>query len=121
MLNIIKQETEKTKSASQRYPQIESWIGQTGWIFSYITEQSNETMLRVGIFHPSLNKEKYSTYGVGKPEIIFPVELDPQTVDAIYDSILQLIKVPTDPSEIQSSIQQSIDIIAILIREVQPH
>lgn len=120
MLNIIKHETEKTKSAWRRYPQIESWIGQTGWIFSYITEQSNETILRVGIFHPSLNKEMYLTYEVGKPEIIFPVELATKTVEAIYDSILQLIKVPIDSSEIQASIQQNINIIAILIKELQP-
>lgn len=121
VLNIIKQETGKTLNAWRMNPQIESWIRQTGWIFSYITQESNEPILRVAIFHPSLNEEMYLTYEVGKPEIIFPVELEPGTADAIYDSILQGIKLPTDSSEIQSSIEQNSRVIVALIRALQPH
>lgn len=121
VLSIIKEENEKTRQAWRTYSQIDSWMEKTGWIFSYTTLLNNEPTLRVGIFHPSINKEMYVTYEVGNPEIIFPVELDPETAQAIYDLILQRIKVPVDSSELQSSIEQNSRVIGVAINALQPH
>ncbi len=121
VLSIITEEREKTLQAWRIHSQIDSWIEQTGWIFNYTTPLNNEPTLRVGIFHPSINKEMYVTYEVGSPEIIFPVELDPETTKAIYEPILQRIKVPSDSSELQSSIEQNSVIIGAVINALQPH
>jgi len=121
VLSIIKEESERTLQAWGTYSQIDSWIEQTGWIFSYTTLLNDQPTLRVGIFHPSINKEMYVTYEVGYPEIILPVELDYETAEAIYDPILQRIKVPGDSSELQSSIDQNIAVIGALINALQPH
>lgn len=121
VLSIITEEREKTLQAWRIHSQIDSWVEQTGWIFSYTALLNNEPTLRVGIFHPSINKETYVTYEVGSPEIIFPVELDPETTKAIYEPILQRIKVPSDSSELQSSIEQNSVIIGAVINALQPH
>jgi hypothetical protein len=121
VLSIIKEESERTLQAWRTHSQIDSWVEQTGWIFSYTTLLNNQPALRVGIFHPSINKETYVTYEVGYPEIILPVELDHETAEAIYDPILQQIKVPGDSSELQSSIDQNIAVIGALINALQPH
>jgi len=121
VLIIIKEERERILQAWRIHSQIDSWIEQTGWIFSYTALLNNEPALRVGIFHPSINKEMYATYEVGSPEIIFPVELDPETAKAIYDPILQRIKVPTDSSKLQSSIEQNSTAIGAVISALQPH
>ena len=121
VLSIITEEREKTLQAWRIHSQIDSWIEQTGWIFSYTTPLNNEPTLRVGIFHPSINKEMYVTYEIGSPEIIFPVELDPETAKTIYKPILQRIKVPSDSSELQSSIEQNSVIIGAVINALQPH
>ena len=121
VLSIITEERKKTLQAWRIHSQIDSWVEQTGWIFSYTALLNNEPTLRVGIFHPSINKEMYVTYEVGSPEIIFPVELDPETAKAIYEPILQRIKVPSDSSELQSSIEQNSVIIGAVINALQPH
>jgi len=121
VLSIIKEEIEKTQQTWQTYSQIHSWIEQTGWIFSYITLLNNQPLLRVGIFHPSIDKQMYATYEVGKPAIIFPVELDREKVEAIYDPILQRIGVPADSSELESSIEQNSRIIGAVINALEPH
>lgn len=121
VLGIIKEETERTLSAWRAHPQIEFWIEQTGWIFSYMTLLNDQPLLRVGVFHPSLNKEMYVTYEVGNPAIIFPVELDPGITKAIHDSVLKRIKVPTDVADVQSSIEWNSTVIGTIISELQPY
>ncbi len=120
VLAIIKEERENTLQTCQTYSQIESWIEQTGWIFSYMTLQNDQLILRVSIFHPSISKEMYATYEVGQPAIIFPLELDREKVDAIYNPVIQEIEVPDNTSELQSSIAQNSRIIAALINVLQP-
>ena len=121
VLSIINEESERARQAWRIHSQIDFWIEQTGWIFSYTTTLDNQPTLRVGIFHPSINKEMYVTYEVGNPEIIFPVELNHETTEAIYDPILQRIKVPVDSSEVQDSIDQNIAVIGALINALQPY
>jgi len=121
MLGIVKEETERILNAWRTHPQIESWIGQTGWIFSYTTLLNNQPHLRVGIFHPSLSKESHAVYEVGEPAIIFPVELDQETATVVCDSILQGIKLPTDLSELQSSIAQNSAVIGAVVNALQPY
>ena len=121
VLGIIKEETERTLNAWRAYPQIESWIERTGWIFSYTTLLNNQPLLRVGIFHPGLSQEAHAIYEVGKPATILPMELDQETATAIYDSTLQRIKVPTNSSELQSSIVQNSTVIGAVISALQPH
>lgn len=121
VLSIINEETERTLNAWRAHPQIESWIEQTGWIFSYTTLLNDQPLLRVGVFHPSFNKEMYVTYEVGDPAIIFPVELDSGITKVIHDLVLQRIKVPTDVAELQSSIEQNSTVIGAVISELQPH
>lgn len=96
VLGIINEETGRTLNAWRAHPQIESWVEQTGWIFSYTTLLNDQPLLRVVIFHLSLNKEMYVTYEVGDPAIIFPVELDSGTAKVIHDLVLQRIEVTTD-------------------------
>lgn len=121
ILSIIKEESKKTQQTWQTHSQIHSWMEQTGWIFSYTTLLNNQLLLRLGIFHPSISKDEFGIYEVGKPAIIFPVELDREKVEAICDPILQKIKVPADSSELQSSIDQNIAVISALINTLQPH
>ena len=121
VLGIINEETEMALNAWRAYPQIESWIEQTGWIFSYMTLLNDQPLLRVGVFHPSLNKEMYVTYEAGDPAIIFPVELDSGIVKVIHDLVLKRIKVPTDVAELQSSIEQNSTVIGAVISELQPY
>jgi len=120
VLRIIKEETEMTRNAWREYPQIESWIEQTGWIFSYMTVSSDQPLLRLGVFHPSLNREIYATYEVGNPAIIFPVELNSRIADEIHDLVLERIKVPTGVADLQSSIEQNSTLIGTVISELQP-
>ena len=121
VLGIIKEETEMTLNAWRAHPQIESWIEQTGWIFSYTTLLNDQPLLRVGVFHPSLNREMYVTYEVGNPAIIFPVELNSGIAIAVNDSTQKRIKVPTDVADVQSSIEQNAAVIGAVISELQPH
>jgi hypothetical protein len=121
VLGIISEETERTLNAWRAHHQIESWIAQTGWIFSYTTLLNDQPLLRVGVFHPSLNREMYVTYEVGDPAIIFPLELDSGIAKVIYDLVQQKIRVPTDAAELQSSIEQSSTVIGLIISELQPH
>ena len=121
VLSIIKEESKKTQQTWQTHPQIHSWMEQTGWIFSYTTLLNNQPLLRLGIFHPSISKDEFGIYEVGKPAIIFPVELDREKVEAICDPILQKIKVPADSSELQSSVERNTAIIAAVINALQPH
>ena len=121
VLGIINEETERTLNAWRAHPQIESWIERTGWIFSYTTMLNDQPLLRVGVFHPSLNKEMYVTYEVGDPAIIFPVELDSGTAKVIHDLVMQRIKVPTDAAELQPSIERNSTVIGGVISELQQH
>ena len=121
VLGIIKEETKRTLNDWRAYPQIESWIEQTGWIFSYTTLLNNRPLLRVAVFHPSLSKDRHVTYGEGDPAIIFPVELDSETAHVIRDSMLNRIKIPKDSTEFQVSIAQNSAAIAELICALQPH
>lgn len=121
VLSIIKEESKKTQQTWQTHPQIHSWMEQTGWIFSYTTLLNNQPLLRLGIFHPSISKDEFGIYEVGKPAIIFPVELDREKVEAIYDPILQKIKIPADSSELQSSVERNTAVIAAVINALQPH
>jgi hypothetical protein len=121
VLGIISEETERTLNAWRAHHQIGSWIAQTGWIFSYTTLLNDQPLLRVGVFHPSLNKEMHVTYEVGDPAIIFPVELDSGTAQVIHDLVLQKIRVPTHAAELQSSIEQNSTVIGSVISELQLH
>ncbi len=121
VLSIIKDESKKTQQTWQTHPQIQSWIEQTGWIFSYTTMLNNQPLLRLGIVHPNISKDELGIYEVGKPAIIYPVELECEKVEAIHDPILQEIKVPTDSSELQSSIERNTAVIAAVINALQPH
>ena len=121
VLGIIKEETKRTLNDWRTYPQIESWIEQTGWIFSYTTLLNVQPLLRVAVFHPSLSKDRHVTYGEGDPAIIFPVELGPETAQVIRDSMLNRIKIPKDSAELQTSIAQNSAAIAELIGALQPH
>ena len=121
VLSIIKEQSERTQQVWGTHPQTNSWIEQTGWIFSYTTVLNDQPTLRVGVFHPSINKQMYVTYEVGRPEVIFPVELDTDTAEAIYDLILPKIKVPADSSELDSSVNQNSAVIVQLIYALQPH
>jgi len=121
VLGIIKEETKRTLNDWRTYPQIESWIEQTGWIFSYTTLLNDQPLLRVAVFHPSLSKDRHVTYGEGDPAIIFPVELGSETAQVIRDSMLNRIKIPKDSAELQASIAQNSAAIAELIGALQPH
>jgi hypothetical protein len=120
VLRIIKEETEMTRNAWRVHPQIESWIEQTGWIFSYMTVLNDQPLLRLGVFHPRLNREMYATYEVGDPAIVFPVELDSRMADEVRDLVLKRIKVPTGVADLQSSIEQNSTLIGTVISELQP-
>jgi len=121
VLGIIKEETKRTLNDWRTYPQIESWIEQTGWIFSYTTLLNDQPLLRVAVFHPSLSKDRHVTYGEGDPAIIFPVELGSETTQVIRDSMLNRITIPKDSTELQASIAQNSAAIAELIAALQPH
>jgi len=120
-LSIIKGEIEKTLQTWQTYSQIHYWIEQTGWIFSYTTMINNQPLLRIGIFHPSIDKKRLGIYEIGKPAIIFPVELDREKVEAICDPILRRIGAPADSSELESSFEQNSRVIGAVINALQPH
>jgi hypothetical protein len=121
VLSIIKEQSERILQVWGTHPQTNSWIRQTGWIFSYTTLLDNQPTLRVGIFHPSIDAEMYATYEVGKPAIIFPVELDPETVDRMHDVVLREVKMPNQLSELESSVQHNSAVIAQVVRVLQPH
>jgi len=120
VLRIIKEGTETTRNAWRMHPRIESWIEQTGWIFSYMAVLNDQPVLRLGAFHPSLNREMYATYEVGNPAVIFPVELDSRTAHEIHDLVVKRIKVPTGVTDLQSSIEQNSTLIGTVISELQP-
>lgn len=120
VLRIIKEETEMARSVWRMYPQIESWIEQTGWIFTYMTVLSDQPVLRLGAFHPSLNREMYATYEVGNPAIIFPVELDSQSAHEIHDLVVKRVKVPTGVADVQTSVEQNSALVGTVISELQP-
>jgi len=119
VLRIIKEETAVTRNAWGAYPQMESWIEQTGWIFSYMTVLDDQPLLRLGVFHPSLNREMYATYAVGNPAIISPIELASEIANEIHHLLLKRIKVPTGVVDLQSSIEQNSTLIGTVISELQ--
>lgn len=120
VLQIIKETTEMTRNAWRGSPQIESWIEQTGWIFSYMTVLDGQPLLRLEVFHPRLNREMHATYEVGDPAIIFPVELDSRMADKIHDLVLRGVNVPTSVADLQSSIEQNSALIGTVISGLQP-
>ena len=120
LLTIIQEETSRVHEEWRGYTQIDTWVEQTGWIFSYYTILDNNPGLRVGIFHPSLSRERYATYEVGKPAIIYPIELDRLTVDAIHSVILKKLVTPADDSEFQKTVDRNVSVIGDLIRALQP-
>lgn len=119
VLPIIKGEIGMTRNAWRAYPQIESWIEQTGWIFSYMTTLNDQPLLRLGAFHPSLNREMYAIHEVGNPAIILPVELASEIADGIQDLVLKGINVPTGVADLQSSIEQNSILIGTVVSELQ--
>lgn len=120
LLSIILEETSRIREEWQKHLQIETWIEQTGWIFSYSTILDNSPRLRVGVYHPSIDRERYATYEVGKPIIIYPMELNRSTVDAIHPVILKKLVMPADDSEFQKTVERNVSVIGELIKALQP-
>ena len=119
LLSIIQEETSRIRKEWHERSQIDTWIEQTGWIFSYYTVLDNAPRLRVGIFHPSVSRERCATCEVGKPAIIYPIELDRSTVDAINSDILKKLVIPADDSEFQKTVDRNVSVISALIRALQ--
>ena len=120
MLSIIKEAREQIRQKWQHYSLIDSWIEQTGWIFSYFSPINDKQTLRLGVYHKSLVVDNYLLYGVGDPAIIYPSEITHEEVDNIHPNILSKIVIPNNQSEIQSSIQHNTTIIAALILALSP-
>ena len=121
LLCIIQEETSRIGKEWNGRSQIDTWVEKTGWIFSYYTVLNNAPRLRVGVFHPSISKEMYATFEVGKPAIIYPVELERSAVDAIHSDILKNLVIPADDSEFQKTVDRNVSVIGALIRALQPH
>jgi hypothetical protein len=120
LLSVIKEEYAAIRKKWGIYSQLESWISQTAWIFSYTTFKNGQYNLRVGMFHPSINQENHVIYEVGYPAIILPKELDTKTGNAICEPIMGKIIVPEDPGEIQSSIDHNVAVIVDVINALRP-
>ncbi len=121
ILLIIKEAQEQIRKRWQHYSLTDSYIEETGWIFSYYASIDNEPTLRLGAYHKSLSLDNYSLYGVGDPAIIYPHELTREVVDNIHPDIRSKIIIPQKQSEIQSSIQHNATIIAAVIFALAPN
>jgi hypothetical protein len=120
LLTIIQEETSRVHEEWRRQTHIDTWIELTGWIFSYHTFLDDNPLLRVGIFHPSISRDLYATYEVGKPVIIYPIELERSTVDVIHSAILKKLVLPRDDSEFQMTVDRNLSVVGALIRTLQP-
>ncbi|MFH0941677.1 MAG: hypothetical protein V1823_01455 [Chloroflexota bacterium] len=121
MLLIIKEAREEIRQIWNHDPMIDTSIAQTGWIFTYYTFLNEVSTLRVGVYHESLNPDNFVFYGPGDPAIIYPSELNKQLVETIHPTIIEKIVIPSDQSEIQSTIQQNIVKIMALIKALFPY
>ena len=120
ILSIAEEETSRIHEQWRENSQIDAWIEQTGWIFSYYTIVNVEPRLRVGIFHPSISRDHIAFYEVGQPGIIYPIELDRSTVDSISSVILRGVVIPTDDSQFQRTVDQNVSVIGATVRALQP-
>lgn len=91
----------------------------TGWLFSYVTIENEKPKLRLGMFHPSLGSDM-ALYCENHPAMISPHEATEEAADLIVDFLRKKVRPVTEFSSLQSSIQYHWEIIAMLIREIQP-
>ena len=54
--------------------ELESFINETGWIISYMTEREQSAVMRLGIVHPRIDAESLALYAEGDFALIMPVE-----------------------------------------------
>ena len=65
-------------------------LSTTGWIMTYRTLVQDDCRMRVVLFHPSINEEKFVVVGENTSEIIFPKGTSQETMDECFDLL------PTD-------------------------
>ncbi len=120
-LSVIKESLEEIRKRWKHYPMIDTAIAQTGWILSYYTYINDIPTLRLGAYHDDLNSDNFVLYAPGDSAIIYPVEITEQAVKTIHPEIINTIVIPSDQSEIQSSIQNNIAKLVVLIQALFPY
>lgn len=118
---IVAEEGERVRRQFAKYSKLDWALANTGWIFSYITVLDGNPTLRLGIIHPSIENGRCTLYPIGEPAVIFPVELDKEAVEGLWETFIGRIHVPADDTEVQKSIEQNLKLIARLVFLLQPH
>lgn len=91
----------------------------TGWIFSYTTIKNKSPKLRLGIIHPSVG-DVLGLYEENYPAIIGPHEATEKQVEAIAVFLNERIRPMKEFTELQDSVQYHWNILATLLRTIQP-
>jgi hypothetical protein len=60
-------------------------------------------------------------YDVGRPGIIFPIEINSTEAESMYDFISKEMMLPTNSDELQASISRNATIIAAMVMGLQPN
>lgn len=120
ILRIMREERERARGLWRNNSNLDTWLRQTGWIFSYFGLVSGKPLLRLGMFHPGLSETEIGIAEIGKPLTIYPIELPQEIVEPLTKTVLAKMKVPTSESEVQASIEQNVIVIAQVISTLKP-
>jgi len=121
ILNIIKKEKSRLFNLYNflNLDLYKKTIESTGWIFTYITLNNNNPLLRLGIYHPSLGEE-IGFYAENYPAVIFPFEASSQEASELSLALKSLVKPANDFGGISDCIQYHIESIGSFIDFIAP-
>jgi len=117
VLNIIREERrlyQKPLSSLEQH-----LIENTGWIFSYLTVNPENYVLRLAMYHPRFGDD-LGLFADNDPAIIFPQEATEEDAKLIGDFLKESIKPFGQFESLAASFEFHWPIITKLIRAIQP-
>ena len=120
MLRIIHEERNHLKNKYKYSLEVfRNLIESTGWIFTYHTYIKEKPLLRLAVYHPTLDNG-IGYYEKGNPAIIFPFEAKKEERDYIGSIFEDSFKHLNNFETIQETLQYYCELIFVTIRLFQP-
>ena len=119
IIAIVREERDAVRSTWSRYQKIGEWINQTGWIFTYNTQNEGQPLLRLAILHPRLG-EDIDIYQPRQPAVIWPVEVGRELSESLSGVMRDRLGRVTDTQDLQNGIGAVSAVLGLFVTTLQP-